>query len=347
MYLGIEIGGTKLQLGIGAGDGGPLQSLVRCDVQPQNGAAGILEQIEVAGVALLQRFPVSKIGIGFAGPVDAATGRVLKSHQIKGWENVELTAWCERSLGAPAVIGNDCDVAALAEAKFGAGAGAQRVFYLTVGAGVGGGMVVDGATMGAGRPAIAEIGHLRPGLHADRPGMTVESIASGWGISAAAQARLAGDVSRPLEMLHRTSGHVDRSNVKERLESAGAADEEYLSDLLRRCDNSPQQLTASHVAQAAAEGNQAAREIMQHATTATGWAIATVITLLAPEIVVIGGGVTQCGEQQFFEPVRAATAAYVFPPLKDSYRILPAALDQTGIVHGALALAAATATGGV
>ncbi len=345
MYLGIEIGGTKLQLGLGKGDGN-LQTIVRRDVDPTQGAAGILEQIEIAATALLQRTKVSKIGIGFGGPVDAAAGRVLKSHQIAGWEDVELAAWCQKSLGVSTVIGNDCDVAALAEAKYGAGADVSRVFYVTVGTGVGGGMVEDGTTVGVGRPAIAEIGHMRPGLQADRATITIESIASGWGIAAAAQSRLAGDVAHPLELLHRTTGDVDKNNVRQRLESAGAADAEYLDDLRRRCNDDPQTLTAKQVAQAAAEGNQAAREIMQHATTALGWAIAQVVTLWAPEVVVVGGGVPLSGQQLFFDPLRQATAKYVFPPLQNSYKILPAALDEVGVVHGAIAIAADADTQG-
>ena len=66
--------------------------------------------------------PLSEIGFGFGGPVDSATGVVTKSHQVSGWEGFPLGRWCRESLGKPAVIGNDCDVSALAEARLGAGA---------------------------------------------------------------------------------------------------------------------------------------------------------------------------------------------------------------------------------
>ena len=163
MYLGIEIGGTKLQLGIGRGDGSDLIALHRHDVDAWRGAGGILEQIEKSAAALLQKFAVTKIGIGFGGPVDAAAGRVIKSHQVAGWDDVLLADWCRRTFGVPAVLGNDCDCAALAEARFGAGKGSRCVFFVTVGTGIGGGLVIDGRLHGAGRPAVAEIGHLRPG----------------------------------------------------------------------------------------------------------------------------------------------------------------------------------------
>lgn len=218
LFLGIEIGGTKLQLGVGRGDGGEFVAFQRCDVDPRRGAAGILEQIERVGASLLQKHRVERIGIGFGGPVDPITGRVIKSHQIDGWENVPLAVWCRQMFDVPTVLGNDCDCAALAEARYGAGRDAKTVFFVTVGTGVGGGFVIDGKLHGAGRPAVAEIGHLRPGLIADRPEETVESLASGWGIVAAAQERLSGEeVSHGLDVIRK--GHVpaSREAVRRRL----------------------------------------------------------------------------------------------------------------------------------
>ncbi len=117
MFLGIEIGGTKLQLGVGKGDGSPLIDQVRRDVDPEKGASGILRQIERDGPELIRRHKVVRIGIGFGGPVIAATGTTICSHQIDGWDNVALVAWSEQLLERPTKLGNDCDLAALAEAK--------------------------------------------------------------------------------------------------------------------------------------------------------------------------------------------------------------------------------------
>src|SRR5688572_27563181 len=133
MYLGIEIGGTKLQLGVGHPTRSTLVELARCDVAPQNGARGILDQIEKSARDLIARHQVVRIGIGFGGPVSA--GVVTKSHQIDGWENFPLADWCRQKFGLETVLGNDCDAAALAEASVGAGRGARTVFYVTVGTG--------------------------------------------------------------------------------------------------------------------------------------------------------------------------------------------------------------------
>jgi glucokinase len=311
VYLGIEIGGTKLQLGVGCGDGRPLVALARRSVVAGEGARRILDQIAEAGAALLAAHPIRRIGIGFGGPVNAAEGVVLKSHQVSGWDGFPLVQWCREKFGLPAKLGNDCDVAALAEALWGAGRGKASVLYVTVGTGIGGGIVLGGRLFGAGRPAVAEIGHLRPGLDAEAADQTVESLASGPAI-----ARIAAAFAR---------------------EAEGEADAE---DLRQRAAGDLSQLTAREVAQAARLGNRLARQALDRACRVLGWAIGQAATLLAPEVVIVGGGVSLIGEEPFFGPVRSYARRYVFPPLAEALQIVPAALGEEVVVHGALALAA-------
>jgi glucokinase len=339
MFLGIEIGGTKLQLAVGRGDGGEFAAVVRRDVDLARGAAGILEEIERSATALIQKHAIERIGIGFGGPCDAAAGIATKSHQVAGWDNFPLVRWCRESLGKPAVIGNDCDVAALAEARYGAGRGAESVLYITVGTGIGGGLVMGGKLHGSGRPAAAEIGHLRPGLNADLPEMTVEALAAGPAIAAAAVARMTGQVSRPLDTVRGPLEHPNRQQVRQRLADVQDTELEYIADLLARAGGDHDRLTAKHVAQAAADGNDIARQVLDHACQALGWAIAQAITLVAPQVVVVGGGVSLIGDPFFFGPIRAEVQRYVFPPLAGSYKIVPAALGELVVLHGAIALA--------
>ena len=143
MYVGIEIGGTKLQIGVGPGDG-TLAGLWRGDVDVAAGPEGIRRQISAAVPELLNRSELGRaqvrgVGIGFGGPVDDATHTIIKSHQIEGWDNFPLAQWISELLGLPAVLGNDADVAGLAEALFGAGKGLSPIFYITIGSGIGGG----------------------------------------------------------------------------------------------------------------------------------------------------------------------------------------------------------------
>jgi glucokinase len=339
MFLAVEIGGTKLQLGVGPGDG-TLVALERFDVQRGLGAAGILARIESAGRALAARFKVSAMGIGFGGPVDSAAGTIVKSHHVSGWEDFPLVGWCRHKLALEAALENDCDAAGLAEARFGAGQGSRTVFFVTVGTGIGGGLVVDGKIYRGSGHGAAEIGHLRPGLHADRPDQTVESLASGWGIAAAAQARISDPISRAFVPLASGVSSGTPQDVRQRLIETEAAAEEYAADLRQRCDGRPELLTAQMVAEAARDGNEVAREVLAHACQALGWGIAQAVTLMSPDVVVIGGGVSLADETLFLVPLRGEVGRYVFGPLRDTYRLLPARLGEAVVVHGALAAAA-------
>jgi glucokinase len=298
MYLGIEIGGTKLQVALGNGDG-RLAGLWRAAVDTAAGAEGIRRQILQAVPQLLQesrleRSHVHGVGIGFGGPVDDATNTVIKSHQIAGWDNFTLADWISKLLGWPAILGNDADVAGLAETLFGAGKGLSPIFYITIGSGIGGGLIVNEEIYrGCGRGA-AEIGHLK--LEEARWGKNaiVESIASGWGM-----VRQAGM----------------------RLKNAGPP------------------ITVPVLVEAARQGDREARQVLNDAIEALAWGICHVIVLLAPRRVIIGGGVSLLGEENLFAPLRLAVAANVFAPFANDYDIVPAALGEEVVVHGALALA--------
>jgi glucokinase len=312
-YLGIEIGGTKLQLGVGRGDGSPFEAFQRRDVRPREGAEGIRREIEAAARPLIETYAPRAVGIGFGGPVDAAAGRTVKSHQVEGWDDFPLAEWCRQTLGLPARLSNDSDAAGLAEARFGAGRGRRVVFYMNVGSGIGGALVLDGQVYLGGQGIASELGHLRPGPQADRPDHTVESIASGFGLAARGRAIL-----------------------EERPHDPAAA------ALSERCGSQPERLSGRMVVDAAAAGDPLAQDIFHRGLETLGWAIAQAITLVAPQVVVVGGGVPLAGETLFFEPLRREVARYVFPPLAQSYQLVPAALGEEVVVHGALAIAADT-----
>jgi len=313
MYLGIEIGGTKLQVGVGAGDG-VLAGLWRERVDVAAGPEGIRRQIvrsvpELLGKSNLDRAQLRGVGIGFGGPVDDHTHTIIKSHQIEGWNNFPLEKWLSELLGLPAVLGNDADVAGLAEALFGAGKGFSPVFYITIGSGIGGGLIINGEIYrGIGRGA-AEIGHLNVKWFAPPQGITycpLEDYASGWAISRKAK-----------EALSR--------GVKSSLQPSGTD-----SDL------SP---SAEEVARAAAKGDAVGLVVLGHAQSHLADAISHVIGLLCPRRIVIGGGVSLMGEKLLFQPLREMVAERVFKPFADCYEIVPAALGEEVVVHGALALA--------
>jgi glucokinase len=314
MYLGIEIGGTKLQLGLGAGDG-TLAALWRGSVDVAAGADGIRRQILGAVPELLEKSAIDRsqlrgVGIDFGGLVDDATRTVIKSHQIQGWDGFPLADWIAEMLGLPAVLGNDADCAGLAEALFGAGKGLSPIFYITIGSGIGGGLIIDGEIFrGCGKGA-AEIGHLLfmfPSIIGTTNWFTLEQVSSGWAIAAKAN---------------------------EKLKKGGTG-----SSLLRLIDGRRQEVTCLDVAMAAEERDELALRVLQDAWSALAQAICHVIVLLCPRRIVIGGGVSLIGESLFFEPLRKEVATWVFKPFAGCYDIVPAALGEEVVVHGALALA--------
>ncbi len=314
VLLGIEIGGTKLQFGIGTGQDGKLVTLVRRDVDRHQGAEGIRQRIAHLGAELVREHAVQRVGIGFGGPVDAQRGRTIHSFQIEGWDDFPLGAWCESTLGVPAVIENDSNLAGLAEARFGAGRAAHVVFYSNVGSGIGGALVIEGRlyTGGSG-VAVAEVGHLRPGPDAVDSNATVESVASGWALANQARRYVADD---------------------------GGSHAHAIAQLLEPCGGDAGRLTGKIVAEAAAQGNLLARTVLHNALRTYGWALAQVVTLLSPNVLVIGGGVAQMDRNLFLGPLLEQIRQYVMPPLRDTFALRSAELGEDVVVHGALALAA-------
>jgi glucokinase len=316
---GLEIGGTKLQVGIASTDQPHvILDRRRWEIDRTGGAAGILIQIERGLSELSVDAPIMELGIGFGGPVNTGSGSVITSHQVTGWDDFPLVQWCRDKFNLPASLGNDCNVAALAEATLGAGRGLRRVLYVTVGTGIGGGMVIDGRIDGEFRPAVAEIGHLRPGLEATSPQATVESVASGLSIERMALRAI-----------------QDRSSPQ--------ATNDRISDLLGYCGGDASQLTTLAVATSARDGNPLAIELLQRAARVLGWALAQATTLLAPERIVIGGGVALSGSA-YLDEVQRSFDTFLFPPLREACDLVPAALGEWPVVHGALLLASRSVT---
>lgn len=185
-FVGIEIGGTKLQLV--AGRPGLIQDRQRSAVDVKRGAVGIREQIEKVLPELVKKWDAQAVALGFGGPVDRCNGRIARSHQIEGWSGFEIRKWLAELSRTEIVIDNDANMAALGEATLGVGKDNNPVYYVTLGSGVGGGLVVDGRIYHGSAPGEAEIGHLR----LDREGTIVEQRCSGWAVDRAIRERATG-----------------------------------------------------------------------------------------------------------------------------------------------------------
>lgn len=297
--LGIEIGGTKLQLVAGTPDGG-IRERVRAEVRPGAGAAAIREQLERALPGLIARHQPLAIGTGFGGPVNHANGRVARSHQIEGWSDFPLGEWLGGLTRRPVAVENDANVAALGEAVHGAGRNHNPVFYLTMGSGVGGGLVVDGRIYHGRLPGEAEIGHVR----LDPSGVIVEERCSGWAVD-----RQVRDVvrSRPDSALARLVG------------TATCGEARFLSAAVQ-------------------QGDASASRILDHLGDNLGFALSHVAHLFHPGIIVLGGGVSLIGEP-LRGRVERALRRFLMDVFQPGPVIALAGLGEDAVPVGALVLA--------
>jgi glucokinase len=190
--------------------------------------------------------------------VDWQTGRVCCSHQIDGWAEFELESWIARLTGVPVKVENDANTAALAEALLGSGKGRDPVFYVTLGSGVGGGLVAGQRIFHGQLPGEAEIGHLR----LDRTGTTVEKRCSGWAVNRAIQSAASEDPSSLLAALvAQDPGHEAR-----------------------------------HLGRALVANDPLAQHVLADLADDLSFALSHVTHLLHPEMIVLGGGLSLLGE---------------------------------------------------
>ncbi|HRZ56419.1 MAG TPA: ROK family protein [Candidatus Paceibacterota bacterium] len=299
--VGIEIGGTKLQIVIGT-DRGRILDRFRFDVDPGQGAAAIRRQIEITIGHLRSPKAQSAIGVGFGGPVDWRTGRICCSHHVEGWSGFPFGAWLREQSGLPVVVDNDANVAALAESHLGAGQGANPVFYVTLGSGVGGGLVVDGRVYHGATPGEAEIGHVR----LDQSGATVESRCAGWAVDRKVRAVKA---AQPHGLLARLVGQATCGEAK------------YLKAAIE-------------------QGDAPANTILRETASDLAFALSHVIHLFHPEVIVLGGGLSLIGEP-LRKAVLAALPPCVMAAFQPGPDVRLAQLSEDAVPIGALVLGSA------
>jgi glucokinase len=305
MFLGIEIGGTKLQIVQGDATG-RIATRWRASVDRQRGGAGILEQLRegVATVTASAERKPRAVAVGFGGPVDGRTGRICRSHQIDGWDDFPLGQWLRDLTGTPAVVENDANTAALGEALHGAGQGHDPVFYVTLGSGVGGGLVAGGNIYHGAPPGESEFGHLR----LDRDGATVESRCSGWA------------VDRRIRQL---------------------ATNEPTSFLARSLSEQPGG-EAKLLGPALLAGDPAAGRVVREVAADLAFALSHAVHLFHPKMIVLGGGLSLVGES-LRTAVAAHLPLHVMEAFAPGPEVRLAALGEDAVPVGALCLAGRSA----
>ena len=298
-FLGIEIGGTKLQLV--AGDAhARVTTRRRFTVDKAHGGGGIRAQIAGALPELMVLVKPAALGVGFGGPVDSATGQICCSHQIEGWSEFPLGEWLRGLTGLPVTVDNDANTAALGEALRGAGVGSNPVFYVTLGSGVGGGLVVDGRIYHGAKPGEAEIGHVR----LDKSGVTIEQRCAGWAVDRKIREACQREPRSPLAQLTADADHGE----------------------------------ARALAPALAQGDALARRILDEVADDLAFGLSHVTQLMNPEVIVLGGGLSLVGEP-LRAAVASALKRYVMEAFAPGPRVVLAGLGEDAVPTGALLLA--------
>jgi glucokinase len=309
LACGIDVGGTKIAAGVVDPDG---QVLAHATVESP---AEHVEAIEDAIVGLVTdlraEHPIEAVGVGAAGYVDQSRSTVLFAPNL-AWRNVDLRAELEPRLDLPVVIENDANAAAWGEFTYGAGHDVDDLLLVTVGTGVGGGIVVDGELYRGAFGVGAEIGHLRVVRDGQLCGCgkhgCFEQYASGSALVRNARAAAAG------------GGH--------------AAD-----SLVDRAGGDPDAIDGPMITEAAQAGDDFAIQQLASLGRWLGEGIAALATVLDPAAVAVGGGVGDAGDL-ILEPLRDAFARHLPGlPYRPLAEVRPAALGNRAGMIGAADLA--------
>ena len=306
--IGIDVGGTNVKIALVDGDGKIIYSN-SVPTYAQMGYEYTVNNIKQAIKDLMKETnteskDIQGIGFDFPGQVDCKTGVVKNAPNIPGWVNVPIAQMIEDEFHIPTRIDNDVRCAALGELKFGAGRGCENFVCITVGTGIGSGLVINGKVVRGAANAAGELGHIKLQME-DGPlcgcgdSGCLEAFASGPSIVAMAQEYLKGGKSAKFREL--------------------AGDGE---------------ITPYIVAKAAEAGDPVAKRIFEKMGYYIGMGLTSVINLLNPEKIIIGGGVAECGEL-LLEPIRRTINERAMKVQREAVEIVPAELGNSAGVIGA------------
>jgi len=314
--IGVDLGGTKISAGALSVDGSRMAGLRSITTQPELGAEGVVDRIVglIEGVILdainetgVTRKDFIGIGLGAPGPLDIERGIVVVAPNL-GWRDFPLRDRIVSRFGLPATLDNDANCATVGEWWLGAAKGGRNVVGITIGTGIGGGLIINGELYHGSSDVAGEIGHTTidvNGRHCKCGNYgCLEAYASGPAIA-----------TRAREALVR---------------------EDTASLLPSMVDGQLDKITAEIVYDAAKKGDGLANEIVRDTARYLGAGIATLLNVINPDVVVVAGGVTRAGEA-LFGPLRAEVRRRAFNWAVKACRIVPAELPGTAGVVGAVA----------
>jgi len=267
LTIGIDVGGTKVLGGV-VDEAGKVLTTARKDT-PRQGGSALTQTIADVAKELLLQHSVASVGVSAAGFVSSDRKTMLATPNIADWNGVDLDNQLTKLIGLPVVIENDANAAAWGEAKFGAGKNQDHMMMLTVGTGIGGGIVVNGALYRGAFGIAAEFGHMR---------VVPEGHICGCGARGCFE--------------QYASGNALLRHAREAIN----ASPEVARNLLSRGDGTVAGLTGQAITDAARDGDPVALAAFNTTGQWLGAGIASLAVLLDPACVVIGGGVIDAGE---------------------------------------------------
>ena len=308
--LAVDFGGTNIRVARFENGQPPAQAQIKTPTIAEEGPEAVLQRLKAS---IAQLLPPDKsnlrIGIGAPAPVDPYRGVVLSAPNLPGWTEIPLQQIVEDEFDARVFLGNDANLAALGEWKFGAGQGARNLVYLTISTGIGGGVIIDGRLLLGAHGLAAELGHLMVDMHGPRCGCGqrghIEAIAAGPAIARRAIAALESGASSSLTATYTADGDLD----------------------------------AAKVGEAALAGDELAVGIILDTGEILGAHLANLAHTFNPDTFVLGGGVSQIGPLLLDSIEKSMHEHIMNPAYLDGLKISPAELgDDAGLV-GALVLA--------
>lgn len=308
-WIGFDLGGTKMLAKVFDSDFKEVASAKRKTEGhrgQKTGLARIAKTIEEVLVAAnLTPADLAGIGVGCPGPVNPEKGVILEAPNL-GWKNVPIARELESLFKCPAVACNDVDAGVYGEYSFGAAKGARCAIGVFPGTGIGGGAVIHGRLLEGARISCMEIGHMALQPNPGSGGETLETLASRLAIAASA---------------------------------AKAAYRGQAPWLQEKCGPSLDKITSGKLAESIAAGDKAVEQIVRQAADLLGCGIANLVHVLAPDIIVLGGGLVDAMPKLYLQEVTRSAEKRVLSAFVGTFQIVQARLGDTAGAQGAAAWA--------
>ena len=308
LIVGVDLGGTKIDA-VFSDSCGNISKRELKETHASEGPNAVIKRIVDAVKAVSSDNKIAAVGIGAAGIIDVETGLITTSPNLPGWRNIKLKQILERELGVQVFVDNDATVAALAEHKFGIAVGCDHFVCVTLGTGIGGGIVTNGQIYRGISGGAGEIGHMTIDINGPMCGCgrkgCWEALASGTAIEREAKAKIAEGVK---------------------------------TSIPRYAKGSDGRISAKAVYLAAQDGDKLAGELIERLGFYVGVGLANLINIFNPQLVVISGGVSRMGEM-LLEPARKTVRERAFELSAKAARVEVSSLGYDAGPLGAVALA--------